>query len=78
MPLASIVLSGAAATKAGIVVLRHPERRFRVPILRIGPGMAGKVMPLESRSYCDLPKLYTRLVVNKLSMCLVPGTMFEL
>ena len=47
----------------------------------VRPVFAGSVtlllVPGPCR-YCDLPKLYTRLVVNRLSRCLVPGTMLEL
>lgn len=52
--------------------------RFRV-LIRVGPECRGWfLLSEEFRNYFDEPKLYTRLVVNRLSMCLVPGTMFEL
>jgi len=54
----------------GVSVLRFsrfpiPDSRFPIPY---------SLVP----AYFEPPKLYTRLVVNRLSMCLVPGTIFEL
>jgi hypothetical protein len=54
-----------------------PRRYTATPFLRKGdPESRGYGARL--RPYFELPKLYTRLVVNRLSMCLVPGTMLEL